>query len=83
MTPTEIRYEQEMHCCGLLGDQPSTLRLEAHDGGGGYYLVLQAHEWALGNKTELEVFISTLRQHWDAMVQARNETEVQTDKETL
>lgn len=56
---TEIKLEQEIHCCGPL-DAMGDLSVKIMDGGGGDYLVLHASEWAFGDDDEIRKFAEWL-----------------------
>jgi hypothetical protein len=53
--PTEVRAEQEMHCCGPL-DEFGTIRVQLLDGGGGDYVVLHAADWAFDTPEDVRSF---------------------------
>jgi hypothetical protein len=47
---TKMEFEQEMHCCGPAQDDMGSLAFSVHDGGGGDYVVIDAHQWAIDPK---------------------------------
>lgn len=46
-------YTQVPHCCAPL-DTASTLTLTLHDGGAGWYVVLDATAWACDDASEID-----------------------------
>jgi hypothetical protein len=53
MKLTSQTFEQKMHCCGD-DARTATLTLRTEDGGGGAYLVIEAREWAVDDRKDLE-----------------------------
>ena len=67
-------YTQDPHCCADLASEPR-LSVELCDGGGGYYLVLKATEWALDSLVEVEELATILRTAVTQCIQANEEKE--------
>lgn len=76
-------FFQEPHCCFVGNDDP-VLRLHLSDGGGGYYIVLNATEWSLGSSKEIAEFMRVLQEAWMRCEEATTGGQhcCTTDKET-
>ena len=61
----EKKYTQEAHCCCDDTIDPA-LSLALMDGGGGYYLVVNAQQWAIGSQEDLTHFMTALQEMFAA-----------------
>lgn len=53
-------FSQDPHCCADLASEPH-LTLTLHDGGGGWYVVLDAVEWAIDSAAEIDALADQIR----------------------
>lgn len=63
LAPQEIRFEEEMHCCGPQ-DRESTFAMSRRNGGaddGDTYLTLCADEWAFDSLSQIDEFCAILK----------------------
>lgn len=60
MKLTRQDFSQEMHACGPVDDE-ATLSISIQDGGGGQYVVLNAHEWSIEIYGEIDELAERLR----------------------
>lgn len=60
MRLTKQVFSQDPHCCADLASTPH-LTLTLHDGGGGWYVVLDAAEWAMDSAADIEALTAKLR----------------------
>lgn len=61
MRATKREYTQEPHCCLMESEGDPLLRAELRDGGGGEFLVLSAHQWALDSDDEIDMLANELK----------------------
>ena len=60
MRLTKQVFSQDPHCCADSEIEPH-LTLTLHDGGGGWYVVLDAAEWAIDSSAEVTALADRLR----------------------
>ena len=77
MRLTKQVFSQDPHCCAALASTPH-LTLTLHDGGGGWYVVLDAVEWAMDSTADIDALTASLRL---ALGEAYLATEVDKRKE--
>jgi hypothetical protein len=70
LTSLTAEYAQEQDCCGSPEYPEQNLRVEVHDGGGGYYLVISTERWAV-DASDLDALAARLH----ALLRAAGEGE--------
>lgn len=77
MRLTKQVFSQDPHCCADAAIEPH-LTLTLHDGGGGWYVVLDAAEWAIEQNADVIALADQIR---DALGDAFLATEAGRQKE--
>lgn len=68
-----VSLRADAHCCARNEDEEASFDVTNHNGGGGWYIAINATEWAIDSDYGLEEIIAILRRTWKDAKESTND----------